>query len=316
MRVDDIKKVAVIGAGLMGHGIAQEFARAGYEVGLNDVSEDALENAIAGMKTNFAMLECEGLVGDGEGKKAIERVNTNVDVGETVAGADFVIEAMIENLELKLEMFEKLDALCDLDTILATNSSSYMPSKVAAATKRPEKVVGTHYFNPPFLMPLVEIIKSDQTSDETAQVAYDLMAKIGKSPVMVQKEVPGFIGNRIQIAIWREILWMLEEGVATPRDIDTVVKTSLGRRLSVAGPFEVTELTSLAMKQAIMEELLPSMTGTQNVSPILKEKVDRGELGIRSGKGFYEWTPETGEELRQRVAKALIEIEKWNREGK
>ena len=313
MKVDDIQKVAVIGAGLMGHGIAQEFALAGYEVGLNDINEEALENAFTGMRANFAMLEREGLVGKGEGEKAIGRVSTSVDIGEVVAGADFVIEAMIENLELKLEMFEKLDALCEPHTILATNSSSYMPSKIASATKRPEKVVGTHYFNPPFLMPLVEIIKSDQTSDETAQVAYDVMAKIGKSPVMVQKEVPGFIGNRIQIAIWREILWLVEEGVATPQDIDTVVKTSLGRRLAVAGPFEVTELTSLAMKQAIMEELLPSMASGQEVSPILKEKVERGELGIRSGKGFYEWTPEAGEELRQRVAKALIEIGKWSK---
>ena len=216
------------------------------------------------------------------------------------------------DLAVKLDIFEKLDAWCGSQTILATNSSSYMPSKIAVATERPEKVVGMHYFNPPFLMPLVEIIKSDQTSDQTAQVAYDLMVKIGKSPVMVQKEVPGFIGNRIQAAVWREILWLVEEGIATPQDIDTVVKTGLGRRLSVAGPFELTDLTSLAMKQAIMEELLPSLASGQKVPVILKEKVEEGELGIRSGKGFYEWTPESGEDLRARVAKALIEIGKWD----
>jgi len=313
MNVDDIQKIAVIGAGLMGHGIAQEFAQAGYEVGLNDVTDEALENAIGRMRDNFAMMEKEGIVEAGEGEKAIGRVHTSADIGEAVAGADFVIEAMIENLELKLGVFEKLEALSEPHTILATNSSSYMPSKIAMATKRPEKVVGTHYFNPPFLMPLVEIIRSEKTSDETAQVAYDLMAKIGKSPVMVQKEVPGFIANRIQAAVWREILWMVEEGVATAQDIDEVVKTSIGRRLSVAGPFELTELTSLAMKQAIMEELLPSLASSREVSAILKEKVERGELGVRSGKGFYEWTPETGEELRQRVAKALIEIGKWDK---
>lgn len=313
MNVDDIQKIAVIGAGLMGHGIAQEFAQAGYEVGLNDVNGEVLEHALARMRDNFAMMEKEGIVEAGEGAQAIERVHTSSDIGEAVAGADFVIEAMIENLELKLGVFEKLEALSESHTILATNSSSYMPSKIAAATKRPEKVVGTHYFNPPFLMPLVEIIRSEQTSDETAQVAYDLMAKIGKSPVMVQKEVPGFIANRIQAAVWREILWMVEEGVATPQDIDEVVKTSIGRRLSVAGPFELTELTSLAMKQAIMEELLPSLASSREVPAILKEKVERGELGIRSGKGFYEWTPESGEELRARVAKALIEIGKWDK---
>ena len=312
MNVDKIQKVAVIGAGLMGHGIAQELAQGGYEVGLNDVTEEALEKAIVRIRDNYAMLEREGLLSQGEGEKAIGLVQTSVDIGIVIDGADLVIEAVVEDLALKLDIFEKLDAWCGSQTILATNSSSYMPSKIAAATERPEKVVGMHYFNPPFLMPLVEIIKSNQTSDQTAQVAYDLMVKIGKSPVMVQKEVPGFIGNRIQAAVWREILWLVEEGIATPRDIDTVVKTGLGRRLSVAGPFELTDLTSLAMKQAIMEELLPSLASGQKVSVILKEKVEGGELGIRSGRGFYEWTPESGEDLRARVAKALIEIGKWD----
>lgn len=312
MNVDKIQKVAVIGAGLMGHGIAQELAQGGYEVGLNDVTDEALEKAIVRIRDNYAMLEREGLLSQGKGEKAIGLVQTSVDIGVAIDGADLVIEAVVEDLALKLDIFEKLDAWCEPQTILATNSSSYMPSKIAVVTDRPEKVVGMHYFNPPFLMPLVEIIKSDQTSDQTAQVAYDLMVKIGKSPVMVQKEIPGFIGNRIQAAVWREILWLVEEGIATPQDIDTVVKTGLGRRLSVAGPFELTDLTSLAMKQAIMEELLPSLASGQKVPVILKEKVEGGELGIRSGKGFYEWTPESGEDLRARVAKALIEIGKWD----
>jgi len=312
MNVDKIQKVAVIGAGLMGHGIAQELAQGGYEVGLNDVTDEALEKAIVRIRDNYAMLEREGLLSQGKGEKAIGLVQTSVDIGVAIDGADLVIEAVVEDLALKLDIFEKLDAWCEPQTILATNSSSYMPSKIAVVTDRPEKVVGMHYFNPPFLMPLVEIIKSDQTSDQTAQVAYDLMVKIGKSPVMVQKEIPGFIGNRIQAAVWREILWLVEEGIATPQDIDTVVKTGLGRRLSVAGPFELTDLTSLAMKQAIMEELLPSLASGQKVPVILKEKVEEGELGIRSGKGFYEWTPESGEDLRARVAKALIEIGKWD----
>ena len=311
MNVDEIQKVAVIGAGLMGHGIAQELAQGGYEVGLNDVTEETLEKAIVRIRDNYAMLEREGLLNQGESEKAIGLVQTSVDIGIAIDGADLVIEAVVEDLAVKLDIFEMLDAWCGSQTILATNSSSYMPSKIAAATERPEKVVGMHYFNPPFLMPLVEIIKSNQTSDQTAQVAYDLMAKIGKSPVMVQKEVPGFIGNRIQAAVWREILWLVEEGIATPQDIDTVVKTGFGRRLSVAGPFELTDLTSLAMKQAIMEELLPSLASGQKVPVILKEKVEGGELGIRSGRGFYEWTPESGEDLRARVAKALIEIGKW-----
>ena len=279
MNVDKIQKVAVIGAGLMGHGIAQELAQGGYEVGLNDVTDEALEKAIVRIRDNYAMLEREGLLSQGKGEKAIGLVQTSVDIGVAIDGADLVIEAVVEDLALKLDIFEKLDAWCEPKTILATNSSSYMPSKIAVVTDRPEKVVGMHYFNPPFLMPLVEIIKSDQTSDQTAQVAYDLMVKIGKSPVMVQKEIPGFIGNRIQAAVWREILWLVEEGIATPQDIDTVVKTGLGRRLSVAGPFELTDLTSLAMKQAIM---MPTAAATS-----LREAVTSLCLGSRPHRQGY-----------------------------
>jgi len=211
-----------------------------------------------------------------------------------------------------LELFEKLDALCATYTILASNSSSYMPSKIAAATQRPDKVIGTHYFNPPFLIPLVEIIRSAQTSDETATCIFDLMTKIGKTPVMVEKELPGFIANRIQAAVWREILSLVEDGVATPQDIDRVVKNSIGRRWAVAGPFEVSELTNLKQKQAILTELFPSLASFSEVPNILKEKVERGELGVTTGKGFYDWTPESAGALRDRIAKALIEIDRWS----
>lgn len=312
MKVDDVQKIAVVGAGLMGHGIAQEFALAGYPVGLNDLNDDLLRNAVDRIRDNFEMMEGEGLIEAGEGEAALERVHTSSDLEEAVAGADVVIEAMAENLEQKLGVFEKLDAHCAEHTIFASNSSSYMPSKLAAGTKRPEKVVGAHYFNPPFLIPLVEIIWSDQTSEETAQGIYDLMAKIGKSPVMVKKEVPGFIANRIQGAIWREILYLVSEGVATPQDIDQVVKTSIGRRLAVAGPFELTELIGLDLKRAILAELLPSMPTYTEVPPILNDKVEKGELGVKTGKGFYDWTPEKVVELRGRIARALIEIERWS----
>ena len=312
MKVDDVQKIAVVGAGLMGHGIAQEFALAGYPVGLNDLNDDLLRNAGIRIRDNFEMMEGEGLIEASEGEAALERIHMSSDLGKAVSGADVVIEAMAENLEQKRGVFAKLDAHCAEHTIFASNSSSYMPSKLAAGTKRPEKVVGAHYFNPPFLIPLVEIIWGDQTSDETAQVIYDLMAKIGKSPVMVKKEVPGFVANRIQGAIWREILYLVSEGVATPQDIDQVVRTSIGRRLAVAGPFELTELIGLDLVRAILAELLPSMPAYTDVPSLLNDKVEKGELGVKTGKGFYDWTPEKVAELRGRIARALIEIERWS----
>jgi 3-hydroxybutyryl-CoA dehydrogenase len=311
--MNHIQNITVIGAGLMGHGIAQEFAQAGYHVTLNDLTDDILQTALKDIRANFSMMTKEGMCESDQGNRALTHICTQTDLANAVSNADVVIEAMTENLDIKLPLYKKLDTLCPPHTILASNSSSYMPSKMAAATKRPDKVIGTHYFNPPFLIPLVEVIRSAQTSNETANLIFDLMTHIGKTPVMVKKELPGFLVNRIQGAIWREILYLVEEGVATPQDIDLAVKSSIGRRLSVAGPFEITELTNLRQKQAILKELFPSLASFSDVPNILNEKVAHGELGVTTGKGFYDWTPESIQTLKNKIAKALIEIDRWSK---
>ncbi|MBT3603867.1 MAG: 3-hydroxyacyl-CoA dehydrogenase family protein [Candidatus Latescibacteria bacterium] len=306
------QNITVIGAGLMGHGIAQEFAQAEHQVILNDLNDEVLQTALTRIRANFEMMTKEGMCKPDQGDLALAHIHTETDLAEAVSGADVVIEAMTENLDIKLPLYEKLDALCAPHTILASNSSSYIPSKMAAATQRPDKVIGTHYFNPPFLIPLVEVIRSAQTSDETTTLIFDLLKKIGKTPVIVEKEVPGFIANRIQAAVWREILYLVEEGVATPQDIDVVVKNSIGRRWPVAGPFEITELTSLKQKQSILKELFPSLASFSEVPNILNEKVERGDLGVTTGKGFYDWTPESTQALKDKIAKALIKIDRWS----
>lgn len=310
--IQNIQNITVIGAGLMGHGIAQEFAQAGYRVTLNDLNDEVLETALTRIRSNFEMMTKEDMCEPNQGDQALEHIHTETNLAEAVSDADVVIEAMTENLDIKLPLYKKLDALCPKHTILASNSSSYMPSKMAAATQRPDKVIGTHYFNPPFLIPLVEITRSEQTSDQTATLIFDLMTHIGKTPVMIKKELPGFIVNRIQGAIWREILYLVEEGVATPQDIDLAVKNSMGRRLSVAGPFEITDLTNLKQKQAILKELFPSLASFSDVPNILNEKVEHGDLGVTTGKGFYDWTPESAQKLKNKIAKALIEIDRWS----
>ena len=257
------------------------------------------------------MLQEHGVLRPGQAETVCGNIQTTASLEAAVRDAEIVIESIAENLDQKRSVFGQLDALCPSHTILATNSSSFMPSQLASATKRPERVLGAHYFNPPFLIPLVEIIRGPRTADATAQAVYGLMKKVGKSPVIVQKEMPGFIGNRIQAAVWREILSLVAEGVASPQEIDQVVKTSIGRRWSVAGPFEITELAGLDLKQSVLRQLLPSLASGLEIPTILNDKVERGELGVKTGKGFYDWTPEEARSLRERIARALVEIDRW-----
>jgi 3-hydroxybutyryl-CoA dehydrogenase len=308
---EKIQKIAVVGAGLMGHGIAQEFAAAGYQVKMHDLTDDALHQAQQRIEGNLRMLQEAELVSAEQSRQALDNLNTSTKLDEVVGDADLVIEAIAEKLEVKQQIFRRCDEWCPSHAILASNTSTFMPSKLAQVTGRADKVLVTHYFNPPFLMPLVEIVRSAATSETTIKTVYELLAGIGKSPVVVQKEVPGFIGNRIQAAALREALALVEEGVATPQEVDTVIKTSIGRRWAVAGVFEIAEIAGLDLKLAIVEQLFPEIASTQEVSHLLRDKVAQGDLGFKTGKGFYEWPPETAEALRQRVAQALIEIARW-----
>lgn len=308
----DVSKVAVIGAGLLGHGIAQEFATSGFDVGLHDLSEEILAQAKANMARNLQTLAEAGLVDGGLAESAPDQVRTSTDLEEVVRDADFVIEAVSEDLPLKQRVFGELDRLCRGHTILASNTSTFMPSSFASATGRPDKVLVTHYFNPPYLVPLVEVVRHEGTSDETFDTAFGLFRRIGKRPVRVQKEALGFIGNRLQAALVRECFSLVEKGIASPEDIDAVVRYGLGRRLSVAGPLEIADVAGLDLILKATSYLLPHLARSTEPADVLQEKVAQGELGVKTGRGFYDWTPESAEELRQRIANALIEIQKWS----
>jgi 3-hydroxybutyryl-CoA dehydrogenase len=312
MIADEIRRVAVVGAGLMGHGIAQEFALAGYEVHINDLTEEKLEGALANIRANLDKHTELGWVDRERAKGVPERIYASTVLEEVVRDVDLVIEAVYEDLELKQEIFEALDGSCPEHTILASNTSSLMPSKIAARVRRADKVLVAHYVNPPYLIPLVEIVPSQETSDETVSTVIDVLTRLGKRTVMVQKEVPGFIINRLQLALLREALSIVEGGVASAQDVDAAIKTSIGRRWAVAGIFEVFELARWDLLLAIAEELYPHLEASPEVSPILREKVERGELGVQTGKGFYDWTPEGAAALRERIAHALVEIGRWS----
>jgi 3-hydroxyacyl-CoA dehydrogenase len=295
----------------MGHGIGLEFALAGYEVQLHDVNEEKLDQALETIQKTLQMLIGAGLTTSEKSDAAMSRLQTGTVLEEMVADVDVVIEAIFESLELKHELFRKLDGTCPERTILASNSSSLVPSQLASVTQRPDKVVGAHYFNPPYLLPLVEVVRGEKTSDETIDIIHDLLVKVGKKPAIVEKEALGFIGNRLQLALGREALSLVEKGIATPESVDTVVRNGFGRRLSVAGLFEIFDIAGLDLALAVASYIGPDLESSGEVSSLLKEKVERGELGVKAGKGFHEWTLESAEALRQKIAKALIEIARW-----
>ena len=234
------------------------------------------------------------------------RVHTTHELLAATEKADFVIEAVTEDLPLKQQIFEKLDNLCQPHTILASNTTALMPSQIGAHTNRKDKVLNAHYFNPPYLIPLVELIRSPDTSDETVSITYNLLTHIGKTPAIIEKEVPGFVGPRLQAALIREAFSIVEQGIASAETVDLVVRNSFGRRLSVAGPFEVFELAGWDLVLSAFEELYKDLNSSSEINPLLREMVDSDKLGVKSGEGFYRWTEEKQQALRTRMSHALI----------
>ena len=288
-----IERVAVVGAGLMGNGIALEFALAGLEVRMHSRTRASLDRARTRIDDALGYLAGFGRITPEQVEAVPSRLRDTTDLEEAVSGADFAIESVFEDLDLKRRVFADLDRLCPERAILASNTSGLMPDSFAPETERRDRVLVTHYANPPHLVPLVEVVPASATSDA------------------VRRQVPGFVLNRLQFALLREALWLVENGVATPRDVDYALSNSIGRRWSAAGIFEVFELAGWDLVASIAGNLLPHLASGPEVPALLREKVARGELGAKTGRGFYQWTPESSEELRQRIAAALVEIEKW-----
>ena len=316
MNIDDVKTTVVVGAGEVGHGIAVGLGMAGYQVRLVSTTEASLQKGLAAIKADLDRLVDLGFVDANRAQAALPRVSTTTSLEEASQDADMVFEAVYENLELKRKIFKELDDFCPERTILASSTSSIIPSLFAQVTKRPDKVLVAHYTGPAYLSPLVEIVRGEQTSGEAVDTVFQVLTRVGKRPVMVQKEVPGFIANRLLAALLREALSMVQRGVASPEDIDTVLKTSHARRWAVAGIFETVEVAAgWDLAVAAFPSLLPSLDSSMDIMELIHEKVDKGELGSTTGKGFFDWTPEAAEASRRKMARAFIEIEKWSQAG-
>lgn len=312
-----INRIIVIGPGMMGHAIAMEFAKAGYDVTLCGRDKKRLEEAHTRIeKSLYELVQWELLSEDSVGP-ALDRLATTTDLETAGADADLVIESIVEVLELKQKLFSKLDLICPQHTIFASNTSSLMPSMLAEATQRGDRFLVTHYFNPPYLMPLIEIVRGRDTADEVVDTVRNLYQKIKKSPIVCQKEVPGFIGNRLQLVLWREAFNIVQRGIASPEDVDRAVKNSFGRRLGMVGPFELFEyIDGYDFLLQYEKYILPDMDISSQSYPLLLEKVEKGELGAKTGKGFYEWTPEFTETWRKKILEGLVNFAKADKKTK
>ena len=286
MKVDDIKKVAVMGAGDMGHGIAEVALLGGYKVALRDVEQRFVDRGFQRIKDSLEKLAEKQKISEDNKKAMLGNIDIFVDMGEAVKDADFVIEAAPEIMDLKKKIFQELDKLAPKHAVLASNTSNMRITEIAAVTGRPEKVVGMHFFNPAVLMKLVEVIRGDKTSEETMQLAYDLVAKMNKVPVRVEKDSPGFIVNRVNAPLTIMLNAILDRGMATAEEIDAKMKKS-GMPM---GPYELMDYVGLDVHYHgslyLAERLSPDYTPPKWV----KEKVDAGDLGKKTGKGIYDWS--------------------------
>ena len=283
----EIKKVTVLGAGLMGHGITQVTAQiAKYDVYMRDIKQEFLDNGMRMINDSLQRFLKKGEMTQEKANEILSRIHPTLDLKEAMADADLVIEAVTENPELKKKVLAEADAAAKPEAIIGTNTSSISITELASATKRPEKFVGMHFFNPPQLMKLIEIIRGAKTTDETVNTIVEVTGKMGKESVVVNKDVAGFVVNRILIPVFNEAVALVDSGVASPEDIDKAVKLGLNWPM---GPLTLLDYVGLDTTLAINEVMSKDIDPKFQAHPLLRQMVRAGLWGRKTGKGFYDW---------------------------
>lgn len=293
--------ICIIGAGLMGHGIAQAFAEAGHYVSIFDEDDTALSNVPHAIQKNLQKT-------DSNLSKTLKNITLCKDLKTATLSSNLVIEAITEDLTIKQNLFVTLEQLAPQTAILASNTSVIPISEIGKhlGDQAKKRLVGTHWWNPPHLIPLVEIIKTSHTDDIVFESTFDIIHELGKKPVKVLQDIPGFIGNRLQHAMWREALFLVSTGVCDVETIDTVVKNSFGMRLPFLGPMENADLVGLNLINQVHQFLFPHLCNEQNPRPLIENLIKNGNTGINSGKGLQNWPENKAEKLQEKIKENLI----------
>ena len=291
------QKIGVVGGGLMGHGIAYLFAAAGHQVAVFEPAAETRASLPQRLRAIADLLDDDPAL--------ISRIDVHDALAPAAQGAAFVFEAAPEKLPLKRQIFAELDKLVAPDTILASNSSAIPSTEIGRALRHRERVIGTHFWNPPHLVPLVEVVQNEKTSDAVVRRTVDLLRRAGKVPVHVRRDIAGFVGNRLQHAMKREAIALVAAGVCDAETVDIVVREGFGARAAVLGPMEQSDLVGLNLTLDIAEVLYADLDRTPGPPPLLRDKVKAGKLGMKTGEGFRQWTPEAADAVRARLSRFL-----------
>ena len=310
MKLEDIRKIGVAGGGTMGSGIAQVFAQNGYDVVVTDIAENFLENSKRIIMLNQKTLIEKGLLTEAKAKESLKHISFSTDYNE-LADVDLISESIIEKLDIKQEFWKKIDGIAREDCIFTTNTSGLSINSICEKISHKSRFMGMHFVNPPHVIPLVELIKSNDTADEIIQLIRDLISKIGKKSVVSLKDVNGFIYNRIQFAVYREALNLVEDGIATIEDVDTLVKYGLGFRYAAIGPFETADLGGLDTFYHISSYLFNELSDVKEPTRLQQELMNNNNLGVKSGKGWYDYSDGKGEEAMAKRDKKLFKMLKY-----
>ena len=310
MAATEIDKVAVVGAGTMGPGIAATFARNGFDTSLYDVNQEQLDKARGTIDFVYTTLTGGGFMTAEDADTGRARITSTTDLVAALDGASFIVETVPEQKALKQQVFKDLEGHVADDVILASNTSGIPITELASVTRVPGRVVGMHWSNPPHLIPVIEVIRGEQTSDQTAQRTVGLVESIGMVPAIVDRDVAGFVENRILYAIMREALHLLDEGVASAEAIDTITKWGIGYKLAVIGPLELLDMAGLDIYTSVAGYLNASLNASPEVSKTVTYKVAAGRLGIKTQGGLFDYTPERIQQLQQMRGRKLVATRK------
>jgi len=300
MKEKRFKRAVVVGTGMMGPGIALTLAKGGLEVKLAGRSTQSVDRGLRSFRANVKTLLDNELLGMGEASVIEGRVSGTMTILEEAAKSDLVVESIIEDLKVKREFFGHLGKVCPSSTVFTSNTSGIRITEIAANISHPERVLTTHFWNPPFLIPLVEVILGERSAPEVGQAVFNLLEECGKTPILVRKDLPGQAGNRLFHALIRESAYLVQEGVCTAEDVDKIIQNSFGLRFPVYGPLDHIDLVGLDMVSAIQAYVAPHLCNIPDCLPIFRKKVAHGDLGAKTGKGFYDWSKRSADEVKRR----------------